>query len=361
MNRNILLTPGPVTTSKTVKSALVVPDICPREKEFGDLFESVRTDLLKIVSGEEDYTTVLFACSGTGAVEAVLTSVIPKSKAVLIINNGAYGLRMQQICDAFEIEHIDYNLDWGSPISLEKVENILEKNLNKISHLAFVHHETTVGILNPLEAISKIGEKYKVEIIADAISSFAGVPINLKKDPIHYLISSSNKCLHGMAGIGLVICQTKALEKTKDYKVLNFYFNLYSNYVFQEKKKQHQFTPPVQIIYALRTAIDEYTTERYAHYKTLYQVMLEGMKELGFLPLVAPEHHSKMITAFFEPDLKGFGFEKMHDFLLEHGITIYPGKVDQKNTFRIANIGELTLEDIHFFLEKTRNYMHSIK
>ncbi len=162
IRRNVLLNPGPATTTDTVKHAMVVEDICPREKEFGDLVESIRNDLVRIVHGEDLYEAVLFASSGTGGIEACLTSVIPDNKSVLIINNGAYGKRMQQICDNFGIDHIDYNIEWGDPVDPVELESIISKQKDKISHLAFVHHETTVGILNSLKQISKIALKYNI-------------------------------------------------------------------------------------------------------------------------------------------------------------------------------------------------------
>ncbi|MBT8386293.1 MAG: aminotransferase class V-fold PLP-dependent enzyme, partial [Ignavibacteria bacterium] len=201
IRRNVLLNPGPATTTDTVKHAMVVEDICPREKEFGELVESIRKDLVQIVHGKDLYETVLFASSGTGAIVACLTSVIPESKSVMIINNGAYGKRMQQICENFGVSRIDYNIEWGDPVDIEALESVLSKNRDKISHLAFVHHETTVGILNSLELISKLALKYNIEIIVDAMSSFAGIPIDVNKSNVHYLISSANKCIQGMAGI----------------------------------------------------------------------------------------------------------------------------------------------------------------
>jgi len=360
IRRNVLLNPGPATTTDTVKHAMVVEDICPREKKFGDLVESIRTDLVRIVHGEDLYETVLFASSGTGGIEACLTSVVPDNKTVLIINNGAYGKRMQQICDNFGIDHIDYNIEWGDPVDLKKLESILGKNKNNVSHLAFVHHETTVGILNSLEQISKIALKYKIETIVDAMSSFAGIPINVKESKIHYLISSANKCIQGIAGISFVICNEDSLIKTKNYSRRSFYFNLYDNYTFFSKQNQMQFTPPVQVLYALRQAINEYFIEteegRANRYAELYEVLKAGLEKLGFKFLVEDEFHAKILTSIIEPVDSNYSFTEMHDYLYEQGFTIYPGKGAKQNTFRIANMGEIYKEDIVKFLSCLEAY-----
>jgi len=360
IRRNVLLNPGPATTTDSVKHAMVVEDICPREKEFGDLVESIRDDLVRIVHGEDLYEAVLFASSGTGGIEACLTSVIPENKSVMIINNGAYGKRMQQICDNFGIDHFDYNIEWGDPVDIEKLEATLSKQKDKISHLAFIHHETTVGILNSIEQISRIALKYKIETIVDAMSSFAGIPINVKESKIHYLISSANKCIQGMAGISFVICNKDSLIKTKNYRRRSFYFNLYDNYTFFSKQNQMQFTPPVQVLYALRQAINEYFIEteegRTNRYAELYEVLKTGLEKLGFKFLVEDEFHAKILTSIIEPVDSNYSFTEMHDYLFKRGFTIYPGKGAKQNTFRIANMGEIYKEDIVKFLSCLEAY-----
>jgi 2-aminoethylphosphonate aminotransferase len=361
IKRNILLNPGPATTSDTVKYAMVVPDICPRELEFGELTLSVRNDLIKAAHGEKNHTCVMLTSSGTGGVEACLTSVVPHDKKVLILNNGAYGERMQKICDAYDISHIDYNQEWGFALDLNNVEQLLIENQEDISHIAFIHHETTVGILNSIPNISALASKYNVEIIVDAMSSFAGMDINVERDNVHYLVSSSNKCIQGMAGISFVFCNLNSLMKTKELKKRNFYFNLLENHLYLEKNKQFLFTPPVQTLYALRQAITEYFSEgaenRYARYESMYVVMKNKIKELGFKFLVDEKDHAKLLTAILDPESPNYSFNEMHDYLFERGFTIYPGKVGNKNTFRLSNIGQIYPKDIENFLKVFEDYL----
>lgn len=360
VKRNILLNPGPATTTDSVKYSMVVPDICPRELEFGELTLSVRDDLIKAAGGEGTHTCILLTSSGTGGVEACLTSVVALNKKVLIINNGAYGERMQQICDAYGIGHVDYKVEWGQPILLAEVEEVIQKHSGELSHLAFIHHETTVGILNPLKELCELAHRYQLENIVDAMSSFAGMDINVTRDHVDFLVSSSNKCIQGMAGISFVVARLECLLKTKEIK-RNFYFNLMANHEYLNKNKQFLFTPPVQTLYALRQAINEYFAEgpqnRFARYASMYEIMKKRIKELGFVFLVDEKHHAKLLTAILEPASSNYSFNEMHDYLFERGFTIYPGKVGNKNTFRLSNIGDLYPQDIDDFLKVFEEYL----
>ena len=217
IERKILLNPGPATTTDTVKMAQVLPDICPREKEFQNIMAGIRHDLVEIVGETEDkYAAVLFGGSGTAGMEAVLSSVISSDKHVLILINGAYGKRMKQIAEIYDIPNIAIEYDSGTALDLNQVENLIIEN-SDIEYIAMVHHETTTGILNPLEKIYELGKKYNKVLIIDAISSYAGIPIDLKATPIDFLMSTSNKCIQGMAGLAFIIC-----KKYKPFMVILF-------------------------------------------------------------------------------------------------------------------------------------------
>lgn len=360
VKRNILLNPGPATTSDTVKNAMVVPDICPRELEFGEMTLAVRDDLIKIAGGVKNHTCVMLTSSGTGGVEATLTSVVPDNKKVLIINNGAYGERMKQICTAYGINFISYDIMPGLPIEMNVLEDMISTHKNDLSHVAFIHHETTVGILNPLREICALTHKYSLENIVDAMSSFAGMDIDVERDQVDYLVSSSNKCIQAMAGISFVIARMSSLVKTTSIK-RNFYFNLWANYEYLNKNKQFLFTPPVQTLYALRQAITEYFEEgaqnRFARYTSMYEVMSKRVKELGFKFLVDEKYHAKLLTAILDPESPNYSFNDMHDYLIERGFTIYPGKVGNINTFRLSNIGQIYPKDIENFLVVFEEYL----
>lgn len=364
IKRNILLTPGPATTKDSVKEAQVVSDICPREKEFGQIMEKIKNDLVKIAGGNQDYACVLFGGSGTAVMDAVINSVVAPGKKILIINNGAYGERMVKIAQTYNIGFIELKFRWDSLPDLNLVEENL-KNNQDIGYLAFIHHETTTGLLNPLKELTLLAKRYNCVTIVDTISSFAGLPINMIEDEIDFMMSTSNKCIQGMAGISFVICKINELEKIKDYPRRSFYLDLYSQYDYLEKKKQTQFTPPVQTIYALEQAIREFFEEgaenRFKRYEENWQTLYRGLENLGFKFLIPRENQAKLLITVFEPEIANFDFDKLHDLLFEKGFTIYPGKLDdQRKTFRLANLGAIDKNDILNFLKALQQTLQEI-
>ncbi len=358
IKRNILLNPGPATTTDSVKLAQVVPDICPREKEFGDLMEWVSKELTEIVADNKEYTTILFGGSGTAVVESVLTSVIPHDKKVLIINNGAYGKRMVQITNRYKMDFIEFKSSPIEPLNIKKLEETIKQNSN-ISHLAVIHNETTTGLLNNLDDLGQLSKKYNLELIVDAMSSYAAIPISMKKQNISYLMASSNKNIQGMAGVGFVIANIEKLKSLQNIQPRTFYLSLYEQYQNFIKTHQMRFTPPVQTLYALKQAIIETKQEgienRYKRYSKSWKTLITGLKSLNLKYLVDDKYHSKIITSIFIP--QGVDFNDMHDYFYERGFTIYPGKVEEFNTFRIANIGDINYKDIEKFLKLLREYL----
>jgi 2-aminoethylphosphonate aminotransferase len=363
VKRNILLNPGPATTTDTVKQALVVPDICPREAEFGEVALEVQKELVKVVNGGEDYTAVMLTGSGTAAVEAVLSSVIPPQGKVLIIDNGAYGRRAREIVEAYGIDQAAYELAWGDYPEVETVRRILGQN-GRFTHLFLVHHETTTGMLNPLPELYALGRRFGLETIVDAMSSYAGLPIDLGALPVEYLISSANKCIQGMAGISFIISRRDSLEKSKPYPKRNVYLNLYANEQHLRGTGQFLFTPPVQVIYALRQALDEFFTEgaqnRFRRYARSYQELRKGLAEAGLECLLPDWQHSQLLTAVLEPKVPAYSYQDFHDHCYRRGVTIYPGKCAKADTFRIANIGAIDYRDIQVFNALLKEYLGRI-
>ena len=351
MERKILLTPGPATTSDSVKEAQVVPDICPREKEFGNLLASISTDLTKIAGGDEEYICVIFGGSGTAGMDSTISSVV--NGKILIINNGAYGKRFVDIAKSYSIKFKELIFDWNEEINLEKIESELS-NDKEIKYIAVIHHETTTGILNPIQEIGALAKKYNCVFIVDAISSFAGIPFSVKECNIDFMISTSNKCIQGMPGVCFIVSKKIELEKLKNHSKKSFYLNLYVNYEYFKNNKQTPFTPPVQTIYALRKAIDEFFQEgaenRHRRYMENNKVLVEGMENLGFKKALNNIKESRLLTTFREPADNKYSFEKMHDLVYKKGFTIYPGKIKEK-TFRLANIGDINSNDIRNFLK----------
>jgi aspartate aminotransferase-like enzyme len=197
VKRNVLLNPGPATTTDTVKYAQVVPDICPREDEFGQLMEYVCAELTRIVANCDRYAAVLFGGSGTAAVESILSSVVNED-AIVIVNNGAYGKRMCEIAAAYGLNYLEFLSPPDEAIDLFALENVLIRSPQTVTHLAVVHHETTTGLLNDIRSIGKLCRLHNVNLIVDAISSYGAIPIDMEIMNIGYLAASSNKNLQGI-------------------------------------------------------------------------------------------------------------------------------------------------------------------
>lgn len=363
VKRNILLNPGPATTTDSVKFAQVVPDICPREREFGHLMEYISAELTRCVADGERYTTVLFSGSGTAAVEAILSSVIG-DEVVVIVNNGAYGKRMCEIAAAYGLHFLEFESPSDEAIDLAALETLIQQTPQTISHLAIVHHETTTGLLNDVQSIGELCRRHEVDLIVDAMSSFGAIPIQMEQMNISYLASSSNKNLQGLPGVSFVIADKSKLENRQPLKKRNYYLNLYAQSKCFSETRQMRFTPPVQTLYALKQAIEELKREgleeRYARYAKSWETLTNGIARLGLKYLVSEKYHSKIATSIIEPDCEGYDFQKMHDFFYTRGFTIYPGKLEKLNTFRIANIGDITYKEIEAFLELLELYLRSI-
>jgi 2-aminoethylphosphonate aminotransferase len=288
-----------------------------------------------------------------------VTSVVPIGKKILVVDNGAYGTRMASIARTYKIDVVDYKIPYGDFPDLNKIMQLLQSDKD-ISHIGMIHHETTTGMLNPVKEVSEIAHQYGVEMIVDTISSYAGMPINIKEYNLEFITSTSNKCIQGMPGLAFVIAKKEALKKLEPNR-RSFYLDLLSQHIYFEKTKQTQFTPPVQVIYALRKAIDEYFIEtekgRSQRYYENWKLIYEGVIHIGFKPLLPLHQESKILTAFCEPSDTNYSFEQMHDYLFERGFTIYPGKGAKNDTFRLSILGDLYKDDIINFLKVLEEYV----
>lgn len=357
LERKILLNPGPGTTSDSVKQSLIVNDICPREDEFGDLMTEIVNGLINIGNGEGTHEACMFAASGTGAVEGILTSALDASKKALIITNGAYGFRMKQICESYQLPFKTI-CDFGEYPDVGAVEAQLRDG--DFTHLAMIHHETSTGMMNPLEEIARICEELDVTLIVDAMSSYGAYPIDLKETKIGYLAASSNKCIQGMAGLSFVVFQKEQLAEL-ERNTGNFYFDIYKQWKYLKEKNQLRFTPPVQVCYAFKKAIEEARKEtvpaRWERYQTNWEILYNGMSDLGFEFFLPLEQQSKILMAVNLDEKLPQGFDHFHDHLFERNITVYPGVIPESNTFRMAVIGDLQPDDMNYVIATVREYL----
>lgn len=351
--RMVLLNPGPANTTASVKRAMTRPDVCPREREFGDVLARVREGVTRVVHGGEAYVAVMLGGSGTAGVEAAISSSVPEDGRLLVIENGAYGMRMANIARAYGIACDVESFGVGGFPELDRIERRLSQT--RYSQLAVVHHETSTGVLNPVAEIGALCKRAGVEMIVDAMSSYAGIPIDVERMGADFLVSSSNKCIQGMAGLAFVICRRARLDAMQPIRGRSYYLGLSGNHRFFEEQRQTQFTPPVQVVYALEQALDEYFAEgaeaRYQRYVENWRALDGGMRQLGFRRLLPEVILSRILTCYIEPDHPGYSFDAMHDRLYEKGFTIYPGKGAAQATFRLANMGDVTPDDMRAFVQ----------
>ena len=362
VRREVLLNPGPSTTTDSVKYAQVVADICPREREFGSVMEQISIDLTSFVADPKTHSTVLFGCSGTGADEAMISSCVPPQGKLLVVDNGSYGARFAKIASVYHLDMTVFKSSTFEPIDLKALE--AEFARGHYDALAIVYHETTTGLLNQIDQICPMAKRYGMLTLVDAVSAYGGMPIDMDKLGIDFLTSTSNKHIQGMAGVGFVVCKNSELEKQKDWPMRSYYFNLYDQWQYFLKTKQTRFTPPVQTMYALRQAIIETKQEtiekRFARYSACWEILVKGLDEMGLQMLVDRKNQSHFITAILIPQTPKYQFEELHDYARSCGYTIYPGKLGNIDTFRIANMGDIRPEEMERFIPILKSYMHAI-
>jgi 2-aminoethylphosphonate-pyruvate transaminase len=358
-----LLTPGPLTTSRSVKLAML-HDWGSRDASFIRLNAELRESLLEIAAVQaSDYVAVPIQGSGTFAVEAMLTSVVPPHGHILLLINGAYGHRAKRICDIAKRRSVVLETAEDCVPEAAEVEQVLQKHPS-ITHIFLVHCETTSGILNPLQDIADLAKHYGKDLLVDAMSSFGAMPINAAELGIVALAASSNKCLQGVPGFGFVICNRRVLEVCQGHAT-SLVLDLYDQYCGFQKNGQWRFTPPTHVIVALHQAIAEMEMEggvagRGRRYRENCRILIEGMQDLGFRPLLSAAAQAPIIVTFRMPGDRKFNFSDFYDALKDRGYVIYPGKLTVADSFRIGCIGDLRATHMRGLIVAVREILETM-
>lgn len=365
LSDKLLFTPGPLTTSLTVKQAML-HDAGSRDPQFIALVRSIRERLLQLggVRRDTGYEAILMQGSGTFGVEAVISSVLPRDGKLLVIINGAYGERTATMAARHNIATTLLRWDENQLPDLATIDQALESD-PAITHVAVVHCETTAGILNPVARIGEIVKRHGREFIVDAMSSFGAIPLQLAEAGIDYLISSANKCIEGVPGFAFVLARREALLKTAG-GARTLSLDLLAQWQGLEKDGQFRFTPPTHALLAFDQALKELEAEggvsgRGQRYAENHRVLLEGMKALGFRPYLSPEVQSYIITTFHYPTDSGFVFPEFYQRLFDKGFVIYPGKLTKLDCFRIGNIGRIGKNEILGLLAGIRDVLKEMQ
>ncbi|QBR03020.1 2-aminoethylphosphonate--pyruvate transaminase [Paraburkholderia pallida] len=339
----LLLTPGPLTTSRTVKTAMV-HDWGSRDANFIEINRSVLARLASIANGADDWVTVPMQGSGTFAVEAMLTTFVPANGEVLVLINGAYGKRAKRILEIAGRKTVVHETPEDTPPDLAQVEALLASQPS-ITHVFTIHCETTSGILNPIAQIGALAHKYGKGYLVDSMSAFGALPLDVQTMRIDAVAASSNKCIEGVPGLGFVICRREALSRTQG-NATTLVLDLHEQWTNLEKTSQYRFTPPTHVIVAFHQALNEFDAEggvagRGARYRANCKILLEGMRALGFKPLLPDALQAPIIVTFHMPEDPRFVFNQFYEILKARGYVIYPGKLTVADSFRIGCIGRI--------------------
>lgn len=346
----LLFTPGPLTTSYSVKAAML-HDLGSRDQKFLDTITDIRSGLLDVANvSSDDWTSIPVQGSGTFAVEATVTSVVPKDGGkLLVVANGAYGARIATMAQYAGIDHEMLTYSEDTPPDLNQIDQVLGGD--KFTHVVCVHSETTSGIINPVEQVGEVCHRHGASFIVDAMSSFGGVPVDLEKGRIDYLVSSANKCIEGVPGFAFCIARRSALDASEG-NARSLSLDIHSQNKGLNANGQFRFTPPTHTMLAFRQALAELAAEggvagRAARYTANRDLVFKEMLDIGFEPYLTPGADSTgyIITSFKYPESPNWDFETFYRRLAAHKCLIYPGKVTNANCFRIGHIGRLFPED----------------
>lgn len=353
----LLFTPGPLTTSMTVKQAML-QDLGSRDFEFIDLVKEIRSRLLEIGGvGDDGYEAIIMQGSGTFTLEAVVSSSVPPVGKLLVIINGAYGRRIAQIAKIHNIQTTTLEFPENRVPDLVQIEKALETDA-AITNVAVIHCETTTGLMNPVQDIGRIVQGFSRRLFVDAMSSFGAVPVDLAEWGIDYLVSSANKCIEGVPGFGFALVRRDALMQTEG-NARSLSLDLLSQWKGLEQNGQFRFTPPTHALLAFRQALLELEAEggvagRAARYRANYETLIAGMRAMGFQEYLEREDQGYIITSFRYPPHPNFDFDEFYERLNDRGYVIYPGKVSQADCFRIGTIGRIFESDVNDLLAALR-------
>lgn len=346
----LLFTPGPLTTSRTVKEAMLV-DLGSRDATFLEVVRSIRRRLLALdgLSQEAGYEAVLVQGSGTFGLESVVGSVVPATGKLLVLVNGAYGARIAHMGRVLKIATEEQTCAEDETPDLAELDRRLTAD-KAITHVFVVQCETTTGILNPIREIGEIVKRHGKVYCVDAMSSFGAIPAHMAASQVDFLVSSANKCIEGVPGFAFVLARREALLAIAG-NARSLSLDLLAQWKGLEQNGQFRFTPPTHALLAFHQALVELEAEggvaaRGARYANNHRVLAEEMGRLAFTPYLPADRQSFIITSYYYPEDPRFDFEAFYSRLSDLDYVIYPGKLSKADCFRIGNIGQIFPDDI---------------
>lgn len=359
----LLLTPGPLTTSASVKQAMV-HDWGSRDAGFIAINKMVLEKIVELAGAEGTHVTVPVQGSGTFAVEAMITTFVPRSGKLLVLINGAYGQRARKIAEIAGRAVVVHETPEDRPPDLAALDALLAGD-PAITHVFAVHCETTSGILNPIADVARLVGGHGRRLLVDSMSAFGALEIDARKIQYDALAASSNKCLEGVPGLGFVVCRKAALAECKG-NATTLVLDLFDQAEGFTKTGQYRFTPPIHVIVALGKAIEEHAAEggvagRGKRYTENARVLIDGMRAMGFRTLLGEKLQAPIIITFHMPSDPKFVFQRFYDGLKDRGYVIYPGKLTVADSFRMGCIGRLFPTDMKGALDAVRDVLEDMR
>lgn len=359
-----LLTPGPLTTSRGVKLAMLA-DYGSRDMEFRAIVKKIRTSLLELAQCGPSYECVIMQGSGTFTIEAALGSFCPSKRyKTLVVCNGAYGERAAKILNRLGRPVVTLDKGDSEAPSPEEIVSVLDAD-RTISHLWIVHCETTSGIVNPIAEICKAVSGRALTVMVDAMSSFGAIPIDMAQSNIDVMVSSSNKCIEGVPGFSYALVRRTLLEESEGI-CHSTVLDLYEQWSVLERTGQFRFTPPTHALVAFQKALEEFAREgglaaRNARYTRNAELLIRGMREIGIQTLLRDDQKGPVIQTFLTPRDPNFRFETFYELLRQRGYAIYPGKLTKRPTFRLGTIGQVDETVMRNVLTAIREVLKEMK
>ena len=351
-----LLNPGPVNTTATVKSALVHPDVCHRDSVFSELMVSMTNRLRRIFRGTPHHTVVTITGSGTAAMESALVSTVPLDRKVLIIDNGAFGVRLVEVATVHDMDIVHLRYEWGEQVRVEDVERALA-TYPEIAVVAMIHHETSVGLLNPVREIGTLCRRHDALLVVDAVSSLGAEDIDVVRDNVDVCYASANKCLHAVSGASFMCIAPRVWPRIEHLNPRSYYLDLRRYRRYMDELAQTPFTPAVSVYFALDAACAEFLADghsaRFDMYRERNRELRDGLTELGMPPFTQTGAESSSIVTCRLPE--GIPYDALYDAVKARGIVLYGCKgVLAGEYLQIANMGHLAEGTIAQLLEVLR-------
>jgi 2-aminoethylphosphonate-pyruvate transaminase len=349
----VLFSPGPVMTSARVKAALVHHDVCHRDDDYAAVVGRLQAKLRPAFGAGPAHEMLLLTGSGTAAMEMSIASAVPPGKKILVVANGAFGERLDEIAALHGIGRVTLRYPWGQVASTRDVARALEAD-PAIAAVAMIHHETSVGLLNPVGEVGRLCHARGVTLIVDAVSALGAEDVDVVRDHVGICYSSANKCLHSVSGVSFLCVAPEVWARLEAVPPRVYYLDMLRYRRYLSELRQTPFTPAVSSFFALETALDELAEQggvagRREIYRKRSLRLRRVFTDLGFESFTNTGRESLTIATFRLPDF--LTVEGLYDGMKRRGFIVYRAKGELgARHVQIANMGEIADATIDAFL-----------